>query len=842
MSRVKGFCLLLGVILSVGLVGSDLIEAAVSETALIQRKIFQPDVWHLTRGYTQSQWGVDLFHYPYSVSQAYFMVGDSLLNAVSFFSDRGFCRLIYSDAYGAWIRAYGGAGEGPGQFFYPSGIVVHNLPNDNVYNYYVFVADAQNNRIVSFVYNWPSETMAGVSQMTDSGFCLPSALDVNNGGAFGNSADDRLWVANGLHNIKKFDLSGNLLLTYDTGWLFNAYLTGIACGKSYFTSPSPPYEPFANNNDIYVIAGMKLMKFTEDPPGNIECQTERLFPSPMGWTLKLTSVDTDNFGHVWLTVSREQNATGYQESYIRKYTSDLDVICDFDAGGILNHPQCFSNTGGREGCGDCFLLEDWDDESGGYYYAIGTDLVNFYSDSYDEHWCHFADYTLVDPSLLWVNVYNESDVFVRTVFPPPPYEPDDSVAVFSGWERRHWDGTDDNGQIVPSGNYRIEVKAASTYFNINTNQPVNTVVKDGWVYHIDYTEPMNTPTATSVDAVDTCLCVYWDDNNSNELGYIIQRKDDTNPLWITLDTTTWDAESYTDYDVIGSETYYYRVQAYNYFSNTNHSNTLSKKARPFPPLNLFVENFYCNRDYRPIGKLLGAAEEGRNLKLADGECIPPYPDSIPSDASAIYADYPVRQKPGTFAGMEVWSRSCHWLNPFTVRHESTFVDLDRHMLVQTRPGASHCSDWTYFFKVKTIDIYGDSSICWPPGELGEVLTWVWPYACCVGTCHVNISQSTPLFLTEAPAAFSLAQNHPNPFNPETQITYALPEGSKVTLVIFNILGQRVRTLVDEQQDPGYKTVTWDGKDEKGHEVASGIYFYRLKAGDYGQVKKMVVLK
>ncbi len=62
------------------------------------------------------------------------------------------------------------------------------------------------------------------------------------------------------------------------------------------------------------------------------------------------------------------------------------------------------------------------------------------------------------------------------------------------------------------------------------------------------------------------------------------------------------------------------------------------------------------------------------------------------------------------------------------------------------------------------------------------------------------------------------------------------------MVIFNILGQRVRTLVDEQQDPGYKTVTWDGKDEKGHEVASGIYFYRLKAGDYGQVKKMVVLK
>ncbi len=841
MSRIRMLCLLLCVIASTALIGSDMAESASSETALIQRKIFLPDVWHLTRGWTQSQWGKDLFHYPYSVSQAYFMEGRELLNAVSFFSDRGFCRLIYTEAYADWIQAYGGAGEDLGQFFYPSGIVVYNLPNDHLWTYTVYVADAQNCRIIRFSYFWPESTITGLSEITGNGLCVPEALDINNGGDFGNKYNDALWVANGLRNIKKFDSDGNFLFTYDGAGNFDTDLGGIACGKSYFTNPSPPYEHFANNNYIYVICGNKILHFEETSPGCIQSIHHGIFPTRMGWDTKLTSLDTDSFGHVWVTVVDEQWGTGYQESHIRKCSEDLELLCTFDAQGSLSYLQCFSNTGGREGCGNSFLLEDWDDESGGYYYAIGTDLVNFNVGSYEYHWCHFTDYTLADPSILWIKVYNESDSLVRTVFPPPPYAPDDTLWVFSGWDCHNWGGTDDSGQIVPSGNYRIEVKAVSTYFSITTGQPVNTVIKSGWVYHIDYSEPMNTPSITSVDAFDTCLSVHWEDNNINELGYIIERKDDTNPLWITIDTTNWDEESYTDYDIMGSETYYYRIRAYNYFGPTDYSNTISKKARPFPPLNLYVENFYCNRDYRPIGKLTAGGEEVKTFKLVEGNCIPPYPDSIPSDASVIYADYPVRQKPGTFAGMEVWTKSCHWYNHNVIALESTFVDLDRSMLVQTHADKI-CTDWTYYFKVKVIDIYGDSSICWPPGELDEISTWGWPYACCVGPCHINLYQSNPIFLIETPKVFSLGQNHPNPFNPETQIKYDLPEAVQVSLVIYNILGQRVRTLADEYQEPGYRTVIWDGKDERGREVASGIYFYRLKAGDYDQVRKMVVLK
>jgi hypothetical protein len=93
-----------------------------------------------------------------------------------------------------------------------------------------------------------------------------------------------------------------------------------------------------------------------------------------------------------------------------------------------------------------------------------------------------------------------------------------------------------------------------------------------------------------------------------------------------------------------------------------------------------------------------------------------------------------------------------------------------------------------------------------------------------------------------PATFSLSQNYPNPFNPVTTIAYSLPERSQVMLEIFNVLGQRVKTLVSAVQPAGRHSIVWDAKDEQGKDVASGIYFYRLEAGEFSESKKMVILK
>jgi hypothetical protein len=97
---------------------------------------------------------------------------------------------------------------------------------------------------------------------------------------------------------------------------------------------------------------------------------------------------------------------------------------------------------------------------------------------------------------------------------------------------------------------------------------------------------------------------------------------------------------------------------------------------------------------------------------------------------------------------------------------------------------------------------------------------------------------------EAPAKFvnTLGQNFPNPFNPATQIGYSLAEDGRDRLVVYNLLGQVVRDLVNEYRTAGSHTVTWDGKDAAGRSVASGIYIYRVETNQFSAVRRMVLMK
>lgn len=93
-----------------------------------------------------------------------------------------------------------------------------------------------------------------------------------------------------------------------------------------------------------------------------------------------------------------------------------------------------------------------------------------------------------------------------------------------------------------------------------------------------------------------------------------------------------------------------------------------------------------------------------------------------------------------------------------------------------------------------------------------------------------------------PIKYALEQNHPNPFNPSTVIEFALPKASVTNLSIFNILGQRIATLVDKELPAGFYQVTWDGTSDNGSVVATGIYFYRIEAGKFQSTKKLMFLK
>jgi hypothetical protein len=129
-------------------------------------------------------------------------------------------------------------------------------------------------------------------------------------------------------------------------------------------------------------------------------------------------------------------------------------------------------------------------------------------------------------------------------------------------------------------------------------------------------------------------------------------------------------------------------------------------------------------------------------------------------------------------------------------------------------------------------------------QLGHLFNYVKVYpAFTPGTISIqlgtDVDEETGLQL---PAEFRLEQNAPNPFNPATSIAFALPERSHVRLDVYNILGQRVRILVDDMLLPGYHNVVFDGRDGSGHPLASGVYLYMLKANRFAQSKKMVLLK
>jgi|GEM_PF-2981985 len=97
---------------------------------------------------------------------------------------------------------------------------------------------------------------------------------------------------------------------------------------------------------------------------------------------------------------------------------------------------------------------------------------------------------------------------------------------------------------------------------------------------------------------------------------------------------------------------------------------------------------------------------------------------------------------------------------------------------------------------------------------------------------------------QVPEAFSLSQNYPNPFNPSTTIRFAVPGNvaDRTQLTVFNMLGQKVKVLINEQLSPGNHSIVWDGRDRFNNLTASGVYFYELRAGDFVQVRKMALMK
>jgi hypothetical protein len=116
--------------------------------------------------------------------------------------------------------------------------------------------------------------------------------------------------------------------------------------------------------------------------------------------------------------------------------------------------------------------------------------------------------------------------------------------------------------------------------------------------------------------------------------------------------------------------------------------------------------------------------------------------------------------------------------------------------------------------------------------------WAGPYCWTIWDQQTLVNEGNGTL----PGSFALAQNYPNPFNPSTEIKFELPEKSHVTLTVYNVLGQEVKVLVNEELSAGNYSEVWDGRDARGKQVTTGVYFYKLQAGTWSETKKMTFLK
>ncbi len=112
----------------------------------------------------------------------------------------------------------------------------------------------------------------------------------------------------------------------------------------------------------------------------------------------------------------------------------------------------------------------------------------------------------------------------------------------------------------------------------------------------------------------------------------------------------------------------------------------------------------------------------------------------------------------------------------------------------------------------------------------------------IRTLFLDARPVLTVYESMVPEVFALHQNYPNPFNPTTTINYDIPESQIVSIMIYDIMGREVRSLVNEFQEVGYRSVRWDATDNFGRVVSAGMYVYTIQAGDFRQVRKMVLLK
>lgn len=222
--------------------------------------------------------------------------------------------------------------------------------------------------------------------------------------------------------------------------------------------------------------------------------------------------------------------------------------------------------------------------------------------------------------------------------------------------------------------------------------------------------------------------------------------------------------------------------------------------------------------------------------------------AIPEAASPIVSGLPVENytvlfsTPGWYMIGSV-SKTIDFTNPKDTPDGSVIATFGwDHATESYYPAANLERGKGYWIAVaQACDLTVSSSVAAITPKAVPALSWQ-DFAARFGVTPPMPPNEKPKARGELPTQFSLSQNYPNPFNPETTIEYALPQDAFVQLEVYNLLGQRVRTLVATEQPAGFHTMLWDGKNERGENLSGGVYLVRMKAGEFVAVQKITLLR
>ena len=332
--------------------------------------------------------------------------------------------------------------------------------------------------------------------------------------------------------------------------------------------------------------------------------------------------------------------------------------------------------------------------------------------------------------------------------------------------------------------YRIYAKDLS-----NNNSDLSPYVSATPTAPADVTPPA-TPTNFTATAGDSKVTLSWNANIEPDLAlYNLFRGTELNGWVDYLYTASNTTTSYIDNNVVNGTTYYYRIYAKD-LSNNNSDLSPYVSATPTAPA-----------DVTPP-----ATPTITSTSVFQGGVKLEWTQNTEPDLANYYI---YRSKTSGFTP----SLS----KPIVTSNKIATVDKS---LTQYNDITNVESNTVYYYKMSAVDNSGNES-----GYSNQATVTT------LGILNDNR-------LTK----FALYQNVPNPFNPITVIEFSIPNDTDVNIIIYDLMGNEVKTLINELKPVGQYQVNWDGNDNSGQSVSGGIYFYQIQAGDYNQTKKMVLLK